>query len=133
MKIFKLFASSIFVLNLAVFVQGAELRKVSTSGSRPVDTHYRFCITLTPEQIGFVIDTLEALAIDGVLINGQANSLVSKLEEVQYQLNTENITAVYNQLEDFIIKVNKLTKYGKLTTEQGRLLINSTLSVMCRT
>ncbi len=157
MRTFKSFASIIFFLTMAISLHAAEFQKltvsgevggdgfgitvaisgdtalIGASGSQPGGEAYVFCLTLTPEQIGFVIDTLEAQAIDGMLLKGQANSLVSKLEAAQFQLNTENISEVFKQLEEYIKKVNNLIENGKLTAGQGQLLINSTLGVVCRT
>jgi len=157
MKIVKIVVPVIFFLTLAVslYAAGKEENKISdildrngfgfsnaflvdialieTSDDQPSGAAHAFCLALTPEQIGFAIDTLEALAMDGMLTEGQANSLVSKLQIAQFQLSTENIIVVFKQLEDFIIKINFHTKKGKLTPDNGLLLINSTLSVMCRT
>ena len=110
-----------------------DIALIETFNGVPSGAAHAFCLALTPEQIGFAIDTLEALAIDGLLIEGQASSLVSKLQTAQIQLSTENIVAVFKQLEEFINKINFHTKKGKLTPDNGMLLINSTLSVMCRT
>ncbi len=110
-----------------------EVALIETSGGQPSGTAHAFCLALTSEQIGFAIDTLEALGIDGMLTEGQAHSLVSKLQIAQSRLSTENIVAVFKQLEEFINKIHFHTKKGKLTPDNGMLLINSTLSVMCRT
>ncbi len=119
-----------FVLSNA-FSVGIAL--IETFDGQPSGADHAFCLALTPEQIGFAIDTLDALAMDGMLTEGQANPLVSKLQIAQLQLSTENIIAVFKQLEEFINKINFHTKKGKLTPDNGMLLINSTLSVMCRT
>ncbi len=110
-----------------------DIALIETFDGQPSGAAHAFCLALTPEQIGFAIDTLEALAMDGMLTEGQANSLVSKLQIAQIKLSMENIIAVFKQLEDFINKINFHTKKGKLTPDNGMLLINSTLSVMCRT
>jgi len=91
-----------------------------------------FCVTLTPEQIGFVINTVEVLAIDGAPIKGHASALITKLEVARSKLNPETITAVFNQLEDFISKVNYLTQDGNLPAAQGELMIDSILGLVCR-
>ena len=110
-----------------------EVALIETSGGQPSGSAHAFCLALTSEQIGFAIDTLEALGIDGLLNEGQAHSLVSKLQIAQSRLSTENIVAVFKQQKDFIKKINFHTKKGNLTHDNGMLLINSTLSVMCRT
>ena len=110
-----------------------DMALIETFDDVPSGAAHAFCLALTPEQIGFAIDTLEALAMDGMLTEGQAHSLVSKLQIAQIQLSTDNIIAVFKQLEEFINKINFHTKKGKLTPDNGLLLINSTLSVMCRT
>ncbi len=110
-----------------------DIALIETSDGQPSGAADAFCLALTPEQIGFAIDTLEALAMDGMLTEGQANPLVSKLHIAQIKLSTENIIAVFKQLEDFINKISFHTKKGKLTPDNGLLLINSTLSVICRT
>jgi len=144
MKTIKIVLSVIFFLTLAVSLYAAgkednkssdilDIALIETFDGQPSGAAHAFCLALTPEQIGFAIDTLEALAMDGMLTEGQANSLVSRLQIAQIQLSTENIIAVFKQLEDFINKINFHTKKGKLTPDNGMLLINSTLSVMCRT
>ncbi len=144
MKTIKIVLSVIFFLTLAVSLYAAgkednkpsdilDIALIETFDGQPSGAAHAFCLALTPEQIGFAIDTLEALAMDGMLTEGQANPLVSKLHIAQIKLSTENIIAVFKQLEDFINKINFHTKKGKLTPDNGMLLINSTLSVMCRT
>jgi len=110
-----------------------DIALIETFGGVPSGAAHAFCLALTPEQIGFAIDTLEALAMDGMLTEGQAHSLVSRLQIAKTQLSTDNIIAVFKQLEEFINKINFHTKKGKLTPDNGLLLINSTLSVICRT
>jgi len=110
-----------------------DIALIEAFDGQPSGAAHAFCLALTPEQIGFAIDTLEALAMDGMLTEGQANPLVSKLHIAQIKLSTENIIAVFKQLEDFINKISFHTKKGKLTPDNGLLLINSTLSVICRT
>ena len=92
-----------------------------------------FCEALTSEQLGFAIDTLSAQLLDGVPIKSQAESFIAKLRLAQNRLTPKNITAVFDQLEDFIVRVDTLTKSGKLPMDQGDLLINSILGVVCRT
>ena len=93
---------------------------------------YIICTALTPEQIGLISDEVAALATAGVLKKGQGNSLTSKLEAAQRQLDRGNVTPAINQLEDFIKKVNNLIRDGTLTEEQGGLLIDAAQNVLCR-
>ncbi len=110
-----------------------ELALIEAYDGLPSGAAHGFCLALTSEQIGFAIDTLEAMGTAGLLVEGQADALVARLQVAQAQLNTKNIVEVFRQLEDFINKINLHAKKGKVTPDNGLLLINSTLSVMCRT
>lgn len=157
MKSFKSLFYTLCLLVLAVSIHAAQVKKltvfekvgddvfgttvgffddatlIGSTFNEPGSAADVFCLAQTPEQIGFVIDTLEAMVIDGVLIEGQASSLVAKLDAAQSQFNTENISAVFNELEDFIKKVHNMVNNGKLTAKQGLLPINFILAVICRT
>ncbi len=47
-----------------------DIALIETSDGLPSGAAHAFCLALTPEQIGFAIDTLEALAMDGMLTEG---------------------------------------------------------------
>lgn len=150
----KVLPSIIFTLFLGGVVQAAQLPGMAPrgeAGNRGPETVVKdtaligagdrqigvwpdaFCEALTSEQLGFAIDTLSAQLLDGVPIKSQAESFIAKLRVAQNRLTPKNITAVFDQLEDFIIRVDTLTKSGKLTLDQGDLLVNSILGVVCRT
>ncbi len=100
--------------------------------SQPGWEPHVFCLAQTPEQIGFVIATLEALAIDGVLIHDQGDAFIFKLQSVRFQGDAVNALEVSNQLEEFIIKADLMIQRKKITSTQGQRVIDSTLGVVCR-
>lgn len=67
----------------------------------------------------YTTDTIEALIDEGVLNDGQGNSLLSKIENVLDKLGSNNNTAALNQLNAFINQVNALVENGILSPEQG--------------
>jgi HYR domain/Carboxypeptidase regulatory-like domain len=71
------------------------------------------------------INSITNLRDQGVLSNGQANSLISKLESAIHKLNQGNIPAACDSLQTFINKVAVLINTGELSPAQGQPLIDS--------
>jgi hypothetical protein len=106
---------------------------IGATGRQPGGWADAFCVVVTAEQIGLAMDTLKAQVLDGVPIKRQADSFIAKLQAAQNRLSPKNIAAVFDQLEEFIVRVDTLSKTGELTLDQGDLLINSIIGVVCRT
>ncbi|MFC1991967.1 lamin tail domain-containing protein [Chloroflexota bacterium] len=66
----------------------------------------------------YTMDTIEDLIDNGVLNNGQGNSLLVKIENAISQLENSNNTAALNQLNAFINQVTALVENGILSPEQ---------------
>ncbi len=79
----------------------------------------------TEAEIRELINDVQKLLDDGVLNDGQANALTSKLENVLDKLANGNSNAAANQLGAFINQVEDFVIEGILTTDQGDLLIKA--------
>jgi len=79
----------------------------------------------TETEIHELINDVQKLLEDGTLNDGQANALISKLENVLAKLEKGNKSAAANQLGAFVNQVEDFVYYGILTTEQGNALIQS--------
>jgi pullulanase-type alpha-1,6-glucosidase len=77
------------------------------------------------DQIGLVIDDIDALVDAGVLNAGQGNALTVKLENVLAKLEKGQTTTAVNQLAAFINQVEDFVAEGILTPEQGAALITA--------
>jgi probable HAF family extracellular repeat protein len=81
---------------------------------------------VTPaDAIGHARERVAGLAEEGVLDDGQANSLTSKLEAAQHQLDRGNSAAAVNVLSAFINQVDAIVRSGRLTEEAAQPLIDS--------
>jgi hypothetical protein len=83
-------------------------------------------VVLTPAQaIPLVINSVNSLAQAGAINNGQANSLISKLEEAITSLLTkEGQSTACNQLAAFVMEVNAI-----LSPSQAALLLGGPLGI----
>ena len=70
-------------------------------------------------QIENLTEEVCILEDEGVLNQGEANSLISKLENALNSFEEENIQAARNQLGAFINQVDALISSGRLTPEKG--------------
>jgi len=76
-------------------------------------------------QLQTVSGLIQALAQPGGPINGgQANALISKIENALATLNRGAIGSACNQLQAFLDEVNALLSAGELTPEEANPLIN---------
>lgn len=65
----------------------------------------------TPDEIiENMIDDIEELVDDGILNNGQGNSMTQKLNNIINKLNNGQTNAACNQFDAFINQVNALTQ-----------------------
>jgi pullulanase len=82
------------------------------------------------DQIGLLIDDVEALVAAGTLSQGQGNSLLAKLRAALNQAERGNDNAAENQLGAFLNEVSDLASQGVLTAEQADTLTsNATLAI----
>jgi pullulanase-type alpha-1,6-glucosidase len=74
-------------------------------------------------RLEMMIDTIQALVMDGTLLEGLGKSLVAKLAAVIQALEEGKLTAAMQQLNAFIRQASTVLKVGGLTGEEARLLI----------
>ena len=82
------------------------------------------------EQIDVIIGAIEDLLADGKLNGGQANSLISKLENVQSKIERGQVSAAINQLLAFVNEVESLVAEGVLGASDGAALIEAARNVI---
>ena len=73
------------------------------------------------EQLDNLIDDIGDLGLTG----GNANSLVSKLNNATDKLDQGNVTAGVNKIHSFINQVNAFVNSGKLTQAEADVLIDA--------
>jgi len=80
-------------------------------------------IVLTPQQaLQILINDVNTLLAAGVLKQGQANSLNSKLQNAIANLDSGNITSAVNEIEAFRNQVTSFVSEGILTNQQAQAL-----------
>lgn len=90
-----------------------------------------FEIATTPQAaIQGIITQVESLTSQGVLNQGQENSLITVLQHAISMVNAGKINGAIGNLESFISDVNKLLNSGVLTSDQAASLINAATSVI---
>ena len=88
------------------------------------------CDPTSPEEL--IYDTIEQITQmidDGKLNEGQATSLLAKLDAAIKKLEDGKDSAAFNMLQSFINQIEALTKSGVLTYEEGQPLIDSAKAV----
>jgi hypothetical protein len=90
-----------------------------------------FTVTvLSPQdQIGSLIDEINALVSGGALAPNKANPLITKLEGAAAKLDAAQTGAACSQLGAFINQVNAYIGNGTLTAAQGQELIDATNAI----
>jgi pullulanase-type alpha-1,6-glucosidase len=116
-----------FVLNLVQFDSVDPVVKTSTfdrdTGTFTVPARTTAVFGFAPQElIRSLIDEIEALRKAGVLNNGQANSLVVKLENAIKNLDKDKPKTALNNLNAFMNQVQSLVDEGVLTPEEGQSL-----------
>jgi probable HAF family extracellular repeat protein len=88
-------------------------------------------VQLTPQQLleNLAAD-VEALADDGTLTSGEAQSLTNLLNLAAAMIDNGNTTAAGAQLQAFISRVERLVQRGVLTAEEGQALIDAAQDVI---
>ncbi len=86
---------------------------------------------LTPVQkIQEMITFIQGLVNSGKLNNGQANSLIVKLNAAKKNIDHKSTQAATNKLNAFINEVNADIKTGKLSSTDGQTLIDEANAVI---
>ena len=88
------------------------------------DTGSAYLFATPAAQIDRLIDQVTSLAPDP-LNAGQANSLITKLENAAAQIDKGNINPAINQLEAFINQVEAFENASILSTEEATLLLSA--------
>jgi hypothetical protein len=91
-----------------------------------------FAVTVqSPQQTsGGLIGLIQALVNQGVLNQGQGNSLITKVNGAIQKMDQGNNNAARNQLQAFINEVNALMNSGTLTAAQGQPLIDAANNII---
>jgi pullulanase-type alpha-1,6-glucosidase len=103
-------------------VRTASFDMASGAFSVPARTAAVF-VEYAPEvALAHLIDDVESLVDEGVLNEGQGNSLIVKLSGALEKLSDDQPNVAINRLEAFINQVYSLVDEGALTPEQGQYL-----------
>jgi len=89
-----------------------------------------YVFNIAGELTEALTEDVEELLTGGNLSGGQANSLVSKLENILNKLEQGKTKPVINQLGAFINQVLSLVDEGVLTLEEGQDLVDATQAVI---
>ena len=90
-------------------------------------------IVLTPQQATqAIVDVVNALFGQGLLNQGQDNSLVTQLQHAINMMNARKNAGAIGNLESFISEVNDLLNSGVLSPSQAAPLINAAQTVIAR-
>jgi hypothetical protein len=123
-----------FSFTLPAVASGQSITATATSPRNQTSEFSNCVATLTTPQaqIQQLIQDVDSLASQGVLNQGQANSLTAKLRAALQQLERGNTKAAGGQLRAFINQVEALVRSGKLSSMQGRHLIDGANSVLAQ-
>jgi pullulanase/glycogen debranching enzyme len=92
-----------------------------------------FVQALDPEEnINTIITDVEQLVLDGILNDGQGNSMIVKLERALAAWESGRNNAAINEMQAFINEVNAKINDGSLTLAQGQLLIGYAEDIIAR-
>jgi pullulanase/glycogen debranching enzyme len=81
-------------------------------------------------RIGFLIEDILELVAEGVLNEGQGNSLIVKLEDALKNLDKGKPKVAVNRLNAFINEVTSLIDEGVLSPEEGQPLIDEAAAII---
>lgn len=127
--------SSILGITTSNTPNGTDLLTVTGKDSRTPEGGTRVVfptlVPLMPQQVlQLIIDKINVFQSGGVLVNGQANSLIVKFEHTQDKLNSSKKNTACNDLGAFINEVRADVKSGKLTQAQADTLLGGPLGVI---
>src|SRR2546422_9245696 len=104
------------------------IRRPPRSTLFPYTTLFR-SVALRPatpaEEVSILTNDISDLNTSGVLNQGQAQTLLARLEVVSRQLNNGNTTAAANLLLSFINQVRAYVNAGLLSATDGQTLIDA--------
>jgi hypothetical protein len=99
--------------------------RATDQGGLFVEDIFTVNVASSDEQLVSLIGDVNLLRDDGVLNNGNANALTSKLENAQKKVEAGKINAAVNQLNAFRNQVEAFRNSGKLTDDQADDLLES--------
>jgi hypothetical protein len=100
------------------------------SGVQQVPVGFSFTTITIQEMLQNLITEATDLREAGMLNDGQANSLIIKLERALDRLNRGNPRVAINNLEAFINEISSLEDEGVLSTETAQALIDRAARVI---
>lgn len=77
------------------------------------------------DQVGDLAEEIQKLVDAGILNNGQANALLSKLASASASFDKGNLVAAQNTIRAFINQVEGFVSAGVLTAAEGQVLIDA--------
>ncbi len=127
------FSSCIDPIKLTSLLRGPHSISVvsfDTSGNFDATPAVLNWIGLTPQQAAAnLITSIGQLAAGGIINQGQATSLETKLQAAINQLNGGNLNAAVNPFSAFINQVNALVSSGRLSASIGQSLITAVRNI----
>jgi Ca2+-binding RTX toxin-like protein len=123
---------SILTLRLLAGQSGVAEITVRATDSGGLSTEDTFAVVVLPteQQIRELAEDVEELRISGVLNNGNANALISKLSGALVKFDEGNLNAAVNQIYAFINQVNAFVISERLTPAEGESLINAANQIL---
>jgi hypothetical protein len=95
-------------------------------------SNWLFASPAPQQEIQIIITNVQGLVTSGVLIQGQGNSLIAKLNAATKNLNNGNTNVAINELHAFINEVQADIRAGKLTPAQGQPLIDAANAIIAQ-
>jgi hypothetical protein len=123
------YITGIFNGDASFGTEGSNETTLTSSGEYDIYVA-RYNWRVQQEKIQKVIDEISDLIESGSLNEGQANSLIKKLEVAAKSLGNENIEAAIGQLEAFINAIEAAIQSDNLTPEVGQPLIDAVQDII---
>jgi uncharacterized repeat protein (TIGR03803 family) len=101
-------------------------------GASGFGTAFKLTVQTPQQATQVVINSVNALFLQGLLNGGQENSLVTQLQHAITMMNAGKNAGAIGNLESFISEVNDLLSSGVLSSSQAASLINAAQAVIAR-
>jgi len=88
------------------------------------------CPYVPIEEIKYVVDEIEDLAKAGTITSGQADSLLSKLQNAVNKIEVEKINVAINILTAMLNQINAYINSGVLSPKDGKTLIDGVNAII---
>jgi len=88
------------------------------------------CPPTSIEDIEDIISDVKALLTSGDINSGQANALISKLQNAINSIEADKINAAIGKLNSFINQINAYINSGVISSYDGGLLITDVQSII---